>query len=114
MVASLSALSGVLVAIVTTFTDDGNAIHKDRLKSHIEHLLDAGCHGIVSGGTTGESTAMTLEERKQMTELCVEYAAGRGPVIAGTGATSTKDCVELAQHAAKAGAIALLVVPPFL
>ena len=113
MVASPSALSGVLVAIVTPFTDDGNAIHKDRLKSHIDHLFDAGCHGIVPGGTTGEFTAMTLDERKQMTELCVEYAAGRGPVITGTGATSTKDCIELAQHAAKAGATALMVVPPF-
>ena len=56
---------------------------------------------------------MTLDERKQMTELCVEYAADRGLVIACTGATSTKDCVELAQHAAKAGATALMVVPPF-
>ena len=70
MIASPSALSGVLVAVVTPFTDDGNAIHKDRLKSHIDHLFDAGCHGIVPGGTTGEFTAMTLDERKQLTELC--------------------------------------------
>lgn len=108
-----SALSGVLIAIVTPFTDDGNAIHKDRLRSHIDHLFNAGCHGIVPGGTTGEFTAMTMDERKQLVELCVEYCAGRGPVVAGTGATSTKDCVELAQHAAKAGASALMVVPPF-
>lgn len=113
MATSTSALSGVLVAIVTPFTDDGNAIHKDRLRSHIDHLFNAGCHGIVPGGTTGEFTAMTLGERKQLIELCVEYCAGRGPVVAGTGATSTKDCVELAQHAAKAGASALMVVPPF-
>lgn len=113
MATSTSALSGVLVAIVTPFTDDGNATHKDRLRSHIDHLFNARCHGIVPGGTTGEFTAMTLGERKQLIELCVEYCAGRGPVVAGTGATSTKDCVELAQHAAKAGASALMVVRPF-
>ena len=113
MIASPPTLSGILVAIVTPFTDDGNAIHKDRLKAHIDHLFNAGCHGIVAGGSTGEFTAMTLDERKQMTELCVEYAAGRGPVVAGTGATSTKDCIELAQHAARAGAAAVMVVPPF-
>ena len=113
MIESSSALNGVLVAIVTPFTDDGNAIHKDRLKSHIDHLFNAGCHGIVPGGSTGEFTALTLDERKQLTELCVEYTADRGPVVAGTGATSTKDCIELAQHAAKAGATALMVVPPF-
>ena len=110
---SSSVLSGILVAVITPFTDDGKAIHKDRLKSHINHLFDAGCHGIVAGGSTGEFTALTLDERKTLTELCVEYAAGRGPVVAGTGATSTKDCVELSQHAAKAGATALMVVPPF-
>ena len=129
MIASPPALSGVLVALITPFTDDGSAIHKDRLRSQIDHLFEAGCHGIVTAGTllnlpretiptlsigsTGEFTAMTLNERKQLTELCVEYAAGRGPVVAGTGTTSTKDCLELAQHAAKAGAAALMVVPPF-
>lgn len=106
-------LSGILVAIVTPFTDDGSAIHEERLRTHIDHLFNAGCHGIVPGGTTGEFTAMTLEERKQLVELSVKYAAGRGPVVAGTGATSTKDCIELAEHAARAGASALMVVPPF-
>ena len=106
-------LAGILVAVVTPFTDDGTKIHKDRLKSHIDHLFQAGCHGLVPGGTTGEFTAMTLDERKQLTELCVEYTSGRGPVVAGIGATSTKDCLELAEHAAKAGAVATMVVPPF-
>jgi dihydrodipicolinate synthase/N-acetylneuraminate lyase len=70
-------LSGILVATVTPFTDDGHAIDKNRLKSHIDHLFNSGCHGLVPGGSTGEFTAMTLEERKQLIELCVEYAAGR-------------------------------------
>ncbi|OQV10686.1 hypothetical protein CLAIMM_14649 [Cladophialophora immunda] len=106
-------LTGILVALITPFTDDGTAIDKNRLKSHIDHIVNTGCHGLVPGGTTGEFTAMTMDERKQNLELCLEYAAGRVPVVVGIGATTTKDCIELAQHAAKAGATALMVVPPF-
>ncbi|KAK4940349.1 hypothetical protein LTR10_019565 [Elasticomyces elasticus] len=114
MIAKAQApLTGILVALITPFTDDGSAMDKGRLKSHIDHMLDAGCHGLVPGGTTGEFTALSMEERKQNLELCIEYAAGRVPVVAGIGATTTKDCVELAEHAAKAGAAALMVVPPF-
>lgn len=69
--------------------------------------------GLVPGGTTGEFTASTLEERKQVTELCIKHAAGRVPVVAGAGALCTKDVVELAIHAAKAGAAATMIVPPF-
>lgn len=70
-------------------------------------------HGLVPGGSTGEFTALTLDERKQLTELCVKYAAGRVPVVAGTGATSTREAVDLAKHAAQAGAAAVMVVPPY-
>ncbi|KAL2413141.1 4-hydroxy-tetrahydrodipicolinate synthase [Exophiala dermatitidis] len=106
-------LKGVLVALVTPWTDDQKSIDKQRLKAQIDRIFDAGNHGLVPAGTTGEFTAMTIAERKELIELCVEYAAGRGPVVAGTGATSTTDAIELAEHAAKAGAAALMVVPPF-
>lgn len=106
-------LSGILVAIITPFTDDGSQIDKERLQSHIEHLIATGCHGLVPGGSTGEFTALSTAERKQLIELCVEYAAGRVPVVAGIGALSTKDCLDLATHAAQAGAASLMVVPPF-
>ncbi|KZM19980.1 lyase [Ascochyta rabiei] len=106
-------LKGILVALVTPFTDDGTKIHKGRLEAHINRMIEAGVHGLVPGGTTGEFTAMTIEERKQVTELCVKYSAGRIPVVAGAGALSTKDCVELAVHAAKVRAAATVIVPPF-
>lgn len=106
-------LNGILVALITPFTDDGSKVDETRLKAHINRLIDAGVHGLVPGGSTGEFTALTLEERKQLTELCVEYAAGRVPVVAGTGSTSTREAVDLAKHAAQAGAAALMVVPPF-
>lgn len=106
-------LKGVLVALITPFTDDGSEIDQSRLKAHIDRLIDAGMHGLVPGGSTGEFTALSVKERKQLTELSVKYAAGRVPVVAGTGSTSTSEAVDLAKHAAQAGAAALMVVPPF-
>jgi 4-hydroxy-tetrahydrodipicolinate synthase len=106
-------LTGILVALVTPFTPDGAEIDADTLHRHIDRLVDAGVHGLVSGGSTGEFTALTLAERKQLTEICVKAADGRVPVIAGTGALSTAEAVELSVHAAEAGAAALMVVPPF-
>ncbi|KAJ9635392.1 hypothetical protein H2201_005781 [Coniosporium apollinis] len=106
-------LKGILVALVTPFTDDGSRIDEGRLKAHIDHMIDAGIHGLVPGGSTGEFTTMNLDERKQLVELCVQFAAGRVPVVAGVGCLSTNDCIHLASHAAQAGAAALMVVPPF-
>lgn len=107
------SLKGIFVALITPFTDDGKQIDKERLQKHIETIISSGCHGIVPGGSTGEFTALSVAERKQLIELCVQYCAGRIPVVAGTGALTTKECVELAEHAAKTGVDALMVVPPF-
>ncbi|CAN9244608.1 unnamed protein product [Alternaria alternata] len=106
-------LSGILVALITPFTDDGKTVHEGRLQAHINRMIEAGVHGLVPGGTTGEFTAMTSEERKNGLELVIKHTAGRVPVVAGIGALSTWECVDLATHAAKAGADALMVVPPF-
>ncbi|PWY96172.1 dihydrodipicolinate synthase [Aspergillus sclerotioniger CBS 115572] len=113
MTATQPLLHGIMVALITPFTDDKTQIDAARLKAHIDHLIAAGVHGLVPGGSTGEFTTLTRQERKQLTELCVEYAAGRVPVVAGTGSTSTEEAVDLARHAAQAGAAAVMVVPPF-
>ncbi|KAI3394233.1 hypothetical protein diail_3008 [Diaporthe ilicicola] len=107
------SLKGIMVALYTPFTADQSAIDVAALDQHIQNLIKAGVHGLVPGGSTGEFTTLTLEERKQLVEVCVKSAAGRIPVVAGIGALSTKDGVELAKHAAEAGAAALMVVPPF-
>ncbi|KAL4876733.1 hypothetical protein BJY04DRAFT_231341 [Aspergillus karnatakaensis] len=106
-------LHGILAALITPFTDDQTSIDAARLESHINHLLNAGIHGLVPGGSTGEFTVLSLAERKQLTELCVKFAAGRAPVVAGTGGLSTLEAVDLSIHAAQAGAAAVMVVPPF-
>ncbi len=106
-------LGGVLVALATPFIDDGSQIDESRLQAHIGHLLNAGVHGFVPGGSTGEFTALDMDKREQLIELVVKYTDGRVPVVAGIGGLSTKVNMDLARHAAKAGASALMVVPPF-
>jgi dihydrodipicolinate synthase/N-acetylneuraminate lyase len=110
---TVNRLGGILVALVTPFTSDGSAIDEAVLGAHVDRLIEAGVHGLVPGGSTGEFTALTTHERKRLTEVCVEAAAGRVPVVASTGALSTPETVDLSRHAAEAGAAALMVVPPF-
>ncbi|WP_432182387.1 dihydrodipicolinate synthase family protein [Streptomyces sp. NBC_00063] len=105
--------TGILAAAVTPLTADGSAVDAAGIKRQADHIISGGIHGLVPGGSTGEFTTLTLDERKQATELYVEAAAGRVPVIAGTGALGTAETVELSMHAEKAGASAVMIVPPF-
>jgi 4-hydroxy-tetrahydrodipicolinate synthase len=104
---------GVLPALITPFTDDGEAIDTHALATNVDRLIAGGVAGLVPGGSTGEFTALSHGERRQLVEATVEAAAGRVPVVAGTGALSTRETVELSVHAEQAGAAAVMVVPPF-
>jgi 4-hydroxy-tetrahydrodipicolinate synthase len=104
---------GVLPALVTPFTDDGSAIDTDALAAIVDRLVGAGVGGLVPGGSTGEFTTLTNAERRQLIETTIAAAAGRVPVVAGTGALSTRETVELSLHAERAGAAAVMIVPPF-
>lgn len=106
-------LKGILVALITPFTPDKKQIDFKALEDHINRLINAGVHGLVPGGSTGEFTVLSAEERKTLLEACVKSAAGRVPVVAGIGDLSTGRAVDFAVHAAKAGAAATMVVPPF-
>ena len=105
-------LKGIMVALITPFAADGS-IDVAGLDAHIQRLIQAGVHGLVPGGSTGEFVTLSNQERKTLVEQCIKSAAGRVPVIAGVGGLSTAEAVDLSQHAAKAGASALMVVPPF-
>jgi 4-hydroxy-tetrahydrodipicolinate synthase len=94
------------------FAGSGEVDH-DRLREHIDWLIDSGVHGLVPCGSTGEFAALSLEERRTVAEIVISQAAGRVPVVPQTGATRTSDAVALSQHAASAGADAVLVVQPF-
>jgi 4-hydroxy-tetrahydrodipicolinate synthase len=104
---------GVLPALITPFTEDGAAVDADALAAIVDRLIGAGVGGLVPGGSTGEFTTLSDAERREVTEVAVEAAAGRVPVVAGTGALSTRETVELSVHAERAGATAVMVVPPF-
>ncbi|HET7546960.1 MAG TPA: 4-hydroxy-tetrahydrodipicolinate synthase [Usitatibacter sp.] len=104
-------LSGSLVAIVTPMAADG-ALDLPRLKSLIDWHVAEGTDGIVIVGTTGESPTVDVDEHCRLIEKAIEFAAGRVPVVAGTGGNATREAIELTKFAAKAGAdYALSVVP---
>jgi 4-hydroxy-tetrahydrodipicolinate synthase len=109
----MSDFHGVLPALITPFSEDGSDLDPDALAAIVDRLVDAGVGGLVPGGSTGEFTTLSNVERRRVVEVTVEAAAGRVPVVAGTGALSTRETVELSVHAERAGASAVMVVPPF-
>jgi dihydrodipicolinate synthase/N-acetylneuraminate lyase len=106
-------LRGILAAVTTPFTPDAAHVDEATLQNQVDRLVAAGVHGLVPTGTTGEFTTLSPEEYRRVIELYVQSAAGRVPVIAGIGALSTQGAIDLAQHAERVGADAIMLVPPF-
>ena len=102
---------GSFTALVTPF--DGDSVDYDAFTRLVEFQIQSGTHGLVPCGTTGESPTLSHEEHARVVEVCISAAKGRVPVIAGAGSNSTKEAVELARHAEKAGASAVLIVTPY-
>ncbi len=103
--------SGVITAVVTPFTN--GQVDAAAFRKIIDFQFTNGVSGIVPCGTTGESPTLSYEEHHRVVALAVEYAAGRGHVIAGTGSNSTDEAIELTQAAEKAGATGSLQVAPY-
>ncbi len=102
---------GSFVALITPFRD--GRVDEEAFRNLVEWQISEGTHGLVPCGTTGESPTLSHEEHHRVTEMCIEVAAGRVPVIAGAGSNSTGEAISLATHAEKAGANGLLVVTPY-
>ncbi len=105
-------ITGSIVAIVTPMHEEGS-LDFPRLRSLIDWHVAEGTDGIVVVGTTGESPTVSVAEHCEIIRAAVEHANGRVPVIAGTGANSTAEAVELARFAEQAGAAAHLSVVPY-
>ncbi|ANN68232.1 4-hydroxy-tetrahydrodipicolinate synthase [Bordetella bronchialis] len=105
------ALRGSIPPIVTPFRD-GN-VDYDRLASLIDFQARNGTHGVLINGTTSEPSTLTVEERNRAVDVAVQAARGRLQVVAATGSQSHADSVALSEHAARAGADALLLVTPY-
>ena len=108
----MAQLTGSMVAIVTPMHDDGS-LDFDAFRKLIDWHIAEGTDGIVVVGTTGESPTVDFDEHHQLIQIAVEHAKGRIPIIAGTGANSTREAIELAAYAKKAGAGASLSVVPY-
>ena len=102
---------GSFTALITPFKD--GKVDDDAFRRIVEWQIGEGAHGLVPVGTTGESPTLSHEEHRHVIELCIATAAGRVPVIAGTGSNSTAEAVDFTQHAESAGADGALVVAPY-
>lgn len=109
---SRKIFTGVYVPLVTPFGPEG-ALNAPVLKQLIEAMIAGGASGLVPCGTTGESPTLSHSEHERVIALTVEYAAGRVPVIAGTGSNSTAEAIELTQAADKIGVDGMLVIAPY-
>lgn len=102
---------GSIPALVTPFKN--GAIDRDAFANLIESQISGGSGALVPCGTTGESATLSHAEHREVVELCIQVAGGRVPVIAGAGSNSTREAIELIQHAKTVGADAALVICPY-
>jgi len=109
--AAKTSFRGSFTALVTPFKN--GSLDEAAFRSLVSWQIAEGTNGLVPVGTTGESPTLNHDEHKRVVAWCIEEARGRVPVIAGAGSNSTSEAVELAEHAEKAGADAVLVVTPY-
>jgi 4-hydroxy-tetrahydrodipicolinate synthase len=102
---------GSWVAIPTPFTED-DAVDYPGFERLVDFQVEHGTNGLLLMGSTGESTALTMDERREILDRVLAYARDRIPVLAGTTCGNTKLTIELSQHAQRAGADGLLLVVP--
>ena len=105
--------NGVLPAITTPFTPDGEVDH-EFLARHVSMMLDAGCSGIVPLGSLGETATLTFAEKQAVLTTVVKAVGGRGTVVPGVAALATDEAVAFAKMAAAVGCGGLMVLPPYV
>jgi 4-hydroxy-tetrahydrodipicolinate synthase len=111
MMGRTAGFRGSFTALVTPFYN--GTLDEKAFRALVVWQIDEGTNGLVPVGTTGESPTLSHEEHQQIVEWCIEEARGRVPVVAGAGSNSTREAIDLARHAEKAGADAVLVVTPY-
>ena len=104
---------GTYTVLVTPFTVDGAAVDHAALRRLVDFQIEQGIDGLIPLGSTGEFLSVSREERTAITETVVAAAAGRVPVLMGTGAEDTREAVALSREAETLGANGVMVIPPF-
>jgi len=107
----LDRIKGSVPPLVTPFRND--AVDYEAYARLVAFAIQNGSHGILVNGTTAEPSTLSVEERNRLVDVAVEVAAGRIPVVAATGSQSLRETRELSEHAARAGADALLIITPY-
>ncbi|MAI78186.1 MAG: 4-hydroxy-tetrahydrodipicolinate synthase [Deltaproteobacteria bacterium] len=102
---------GILTALITPFKK--GEIDESALRDLVERQIAAGANGVVPCGSTGESATLSHEEHRRVIDVVIEAAAGRIPVVPGTGSNSTKEAIDLTSHAREAGADGALLLSPY-
>lgn len=105
-------VKGIIPAMLTPFTEKGE-VDGNGIGETVDFLIESGVSGIMCIGSTGEAAALNKEERIEVIETTVKAAKGRVPVMAGTGAPTTKEVIEKSKEAKKAGADLVMIVTPF-
>lgn len=103
---------GAYTAMVTPLDRDG-IVDEDGLRENVKFQIEKGIHGLVPVGTTGECATLSYEEHNRVTEITVDAAGGKVPVLAGTGSNSTWEAIMLTEHAKEVGADGALIVVPY-
>ena len=111
MNARLDRLKGSIPPLVTPFRN--GAVDYEGYGRLVEFEIENGSHGILVNGTTAEPSTLSVQERNRLVDIAVEVAGGRLPVVAATGSQSLPETRELTEHAARAGADALLIITPY-
>src|SRR6202453_74029 len=109
--AAKTKFRGSFTALVTPFKN--GSVDEKAFRDFVDWQIAEGTVGLVPAGATGESPTLSHDEHKEVVEWCVDQARGRVPIVAGAGSNSTKEAIDLAQHAEQAGADAVLVVTPY-
>jgi len=104
-------LEGYCTALITPMRD--GTVDEEAFRAFVEWQIAEGVAGLLPCGTTGESPTLSHDEHKRITEICIDVANGRVPVLAGTGSNSTAEAIELTRHAKQVGANAALLVMPY-
>ncbi|MFO7917507.1 MAG: 4-hydroxy-tetrahydrodipicolinate synthase [Anaerolineae bacterium] len=105
-------IKGIVVPVVTPFNED-ESLDESSLRQVVNYLLDNGVHGLFTSGSQGESFALTSGEKKRIMDIVIDENDGRAFVMAGTGAVTTKESIELTRYAEDAGMDAVSVITPY-
>ena len=109
----MTPFRGTYTVLITPFTADGLHVDVPALKRLVNWQIEQGIHGLIPLGSTGEFLSMTPDERQLVIETCIQTANKRVPVLIGTGAEWTDDCVRLSKEAQSMGADGVMIIPPY-